>query len=90
MAGTYDQPVEQRKMIFTDTTLHILNNSKNQVRKFTFFDSWPTALGATAYDLSGPSVIKSILSMQFTGFDVSPADSDLSMFTKKVYETDVA
>jgi hypothetical protein len=90
MAGTIDQPVEQRKELVSDITLHILNNAKNQVRKFIFTDAWPTSLGAVSYDLLGADVTKSILSMKFTNFKITPADSDVSMFTDKVYETDIA
>lgn len=72
MAGAYDQPVEERQLLHNDVTLQLLNNHKNLVRTFKFIDCWPTSLGAASYDLATAGQVKSILTMKFTAFTITP------------------
>lgn len=88
MAGTIDQPVEERKMLHCDVTLLILNNNHKPTRRIIFTDCWPTSLGAVSFDLLGNDPAKSILTLKFTNMKIDPKANDLTDFTSKQYETD--
>jgi hypothetical protein len=72
MAGAYDQVAEERRLLHNDITLQLLNNHKHLVRTFKFIDAWPTSLGAASYDLATAGQVKSILTLKFSAFTITP------------------
>ena len=77
--GMSDVSEEQRRLLFCDSTVTLLDNAQRPTRTLIFKDSWPTSLGAMPYDVSGDSSsVKSILSLQFTAMEISPPAKDLT------------
>lgn len=88
MSGT-DIKEKDRFEYVCDTSLIILNNSKEVVRNIVFKDCWPTSIGAVSYNSSSTGeAISIILTMAFTDMAITPEKNDMTGISKYIYNTD--
>jgi len=79
---------ENRKQIFGDTSLVILDNERNPIRVLTFVDSWVTTLGAVSLDSGGGDALTGILTLQYHSMLITPPDNNTIGMKTIPYETD--
>lgn len=81
IAGPPDNmPIEesQRKTLFADASIELLDNTGKMIRKMVFLDAWPVSLGAIAMDTQSSTEIKSILTLDYTAMIIVPHTKNLS------------
>ena len=77
--GLSPVPVSQRRTLFADAEITILDNTGNMIRRMIFKDAWPVSLGALEYDsTSSAAPLKSILTLDYTGMIILPFTKNLS------------
>ena len=72
-------PESERKLLFADAEITLLDNTGNMIRKIIFHDAWPVSIGAMALDVSSDaSPVKTILTMDYTSMSIVPGTKNLS------------
>lgn len=70
---------ENRRVVFCDTEVILLDNNQKQGRKFVFTDSWPTSMGAISLDAAGDATVnKGVLTLDFSTMILAPDTKNLT------------
>jgi hypothetical protein len=72
-------PEADRKLVFADAEIILLDNAQKEVRRFIFHDAWPTTIGALPYDATGTADdVVAILTMEYTAMSIKPNTKNIT------------